>query len=381
MSLNTPSFPPSLAEALNETTRAQVSSYGLNWKAFEDCRDRICSGASLDDINRISSKIEPLPSNIPINLSDIQQVDSSGQLAMNKGEVGSIILAGGMATRFGNVVKAAVEVFDGLSFLDLKLRNIIQAQKRFNTRIPVFIMASFATEFKLTQLIAPYLDRLNIRIFSQNLAPRLQLNGDILRTEHGKIALYATGHGDLPEAMQRSGLLDEFIAMGGRYLSVSNVDNLASTLSSRVLSAHIDSYQKMGHQITVEIAEKKRGDQGGAPCLVDGTPQIVEAFRFPHNFPHDTLAWFNTNTFFMNAAVLRKSLPLTWVAVRKSVAGHEAVQLERLIGELTRFLPTTFLNVPRSGKMNRFWPIKTPESLAREKQALRDLLIQRGALE
>ena len=32
------------------------------------------------------------------------------------------MLAGGMATRFGGGVKAAAEAFDGMSFLEVKLR-------------------------------------------------------------------------------------------------------------------------------------------------------------------------------------------------------------------------------------------------------------------
>jgi UTP--glucose-1-phosphate uridylyltransferase len=43
---------------------------------------------------------------------------------MRRGEVGAVILAGGMATRFGGVVKAAVEVLDGQSFLELKLKDL-----------------------------------------------------------------------------------------------------------------------------------------------------------------------------------------------------------------------------------------------------------------
>ena len=36
-------------------------------------------------------------------------VAEKGEAAMRRGEVGAVILAGGMATRFGGVVKAAVE--------------------------------------------------------------------------------------------------------------------------------------------------------------------------------------------------------------------------------------------------------------------------------
>ena len=50
----------------------------------------------------------------------------SGASAIERGEVAAVVLAGGMATRFGSQVKALAPVLDGhdLSFLDLKLADL-----------------------------------------------------------------------------------------------------------------------------------------------------------------------------------------------------------------------------------------------------------------
>src|SRR5918999_1789149 len=45
----------------------------------------------------------------------------AGVEALRAGEVATVVLNGGMATRFGGVVKGTVEAFDGRSFLELKL--------------------------------------------------------------------------------------------------------------------------------------------------------------------------------------------------------------------------------------------------------------------
>ena len=47
-----------------------------------------------------------------------------GLAALRAGEVGVVILAGGMATRFGGVVKAAVPVTHGKTFLGLKVADV-----------------------------------------------------------------------------------------------------------------------------------------------------------------------------------------------------------------------------------------------------------------
>ena len=77
-----------------------------------------------DAQNRIKGKVEPpdegdLQALPPLGGDVRRALTDRGEEAMRRGEVGAVILAGGMATRFGGVVKAAVEELDGQSFLEL----------------------------------------------------------------------------------------------------------------------------------------------------------------------------------------------------------------------------------------------------------------------
>ena len=47
---------------------------------------------------------------------------TAGLEALAAGRVAQVVLAGGMATRFGGVVKGVVEALDGRSFLDVEAR-------------------------------------------------------------------------------------------------------------------------------------------------------------------------------------------------------------------------------------------------------------------
>ena len=113
---------------------------------------------------------------------------------------------------------------------------------------------------------------------------------------------------------------------------------------------------------------------------VDGDLQIVEAFRFPEHFDQDTISVFNTNSFVLDAEQLDRDFPFTWFAVRKKVEGRDAVQFERLVGQIMAFLPTAFLRVARSGPDGRFQPVKDPEELERRRPEIRELLGARGVL-
>ena len=60
--------------------------------------------------------------------------------------------------------------------------------------------------------------------------------------------------------------------------------------------------------------------------------------------------------------------------IRRGISRRKAVQLERLVNELSAFLPTTYLLVPRHHPYSRFVPVKTPEDLERVRPFLRELL-------
>ena len=94
-------------------------------------------------------------------------------------------------------------------------------------------------------------------------------------------------------------------------------------------------------------------------------PQIIEGFRFPAGFDQDRIPVFNTNTLVFEAAALDRDFELPFYRVEKSVDGRPAIQFERLVGELSAFLPTRFVEVLREGPDGRFLPAKDPEELQR----------------
>jgi UTP--glucose-1-phosphate uridylyltransferase len=199
---------------------------------------------------------------------------------------------------------------------------------------------------------------------------RLTPAGELFRESSGQLSLCATGHGDLLPTLRVSGALARFRAAGGRTLMVSNVDNLAATLDTGVLGAHL----RGGKAVTVEIVGKAPGDRGGIPARVDGHLQIVEEFRLPPGFDGASVPFFNTNTFALDAEAIDRDFALDWFLVRRKVEGREAVQPERLLGQVTAFLPTQFLVVPRTGREGRFLPVKDREELQLRMPDIRELL-------
>ena len=215
-----------------------------------------------------------------------------------------------------------------------------------------------------------------VETFTQMISLRVTPTGELFIGADGKPSLYAPGHGDLPDALRQSGVLDRFRAEGGRYLMMSNVDNVGATLDPAIIGAHLDG----GGAITVEVADKEPGVVGGAPARVDGKLEVVEGFRFPEDFDHDSVPYLSTNTFVFDADALADPFDLTWFVVHKTVDGSPAVQFERLVGEVSHFVPTSVVHVACEGPESRFLPAKDPEELARRQPTIRAMLAARGIM-
>ncbi len=368
--------------AVDDATRRLLQRYGFDGRTFAALRERLKRGEAGPDANRIRGRVEPpgegdvrpLPA---LGTEERVRLYERGLAHIARGAVGVVVLAGGMATRFGGVVKAGVEAVDGKSFLELKLRDAQALAEKTGARIPIYLMTSFATDEVVSQMAAEHhTPNAPVRTFPQFISLRLTPEGELFRGDDGAPSPYAPGHGDLPFALRRAGLLASFHEGGGELLAMSNVDNLGATLDPALIALHIES----GAEVTAEVVDKLPGDKGGAPARVDGALQIVEAFRFPTDFDQDRVGVFNTNTFVLSAEALRRELELSWFAVDKTVDERPAVQFERLVGQLTAFVPSAFVRVPRDGEDGRFQPVKNPDELASRRDAIRAILRGRGVL-
>src|SRR6185295_1223433 len=174
-----------------------------------------------------------------------------------------------------------------------------------------------------------------------------------------------------------SGLLDRFVARGGKMLLIANLDNLGGTVDPALVGFHLAH----GSDVTSEVVDKLAEDRGGIPVRVDGKLRVLEEFRIPPSFDPSTVRVFNTNTFHVSARALR-DLSMDWrfFAVQKKVDGAPVVQFERIVNEITDELSTVYLRLPRTGERARFLPVKDPEELERRRSEIELVVRARGIL-
>jgi UTP--glucose-1-phosphate uridylyltransferase len=371
---------PDQIEALPRALRDRLAARGFDPGKLQAWAAAI--GKDRDQRNRLPGKVEPpYPGDLATlpepGTPEHEALRARGQAALARGEVALCVLAGGMATRMGGVVKALVDALPGETFLDLRLAENAHMSRVAGKRVPLWMMTSEATEGPIRAALGERIDPEHLTTFEQFVSLRLTPEGGLFLDEDGEPSVYSTGHGDLPDALGQSGLCRRFVERGGKTVWIANIDNLGATVDPVVLGFHLDR----GAPMTVELVDKVGSDRGGGPVRWNGRRLITEEFRFPVGFDPASVPVFNTNTFLVNAEALAGlSMQWTYVEVEKKIGDRRAVQFERILGELTAALEPAFLRVPRSGAASRFLPVKDVPELEKRRPEIELIARERGMI-
>ena len=321
------------------------------------------------------SEIEPLT-----DLPDASELPEAEGPALD--EVVVLKLNGGLGTSMGMTrPKSLIEVKHGHSFLDVIVRQVLHLRERHGARVPLLLMNSFATRDDTLAALERYpelpVDDLPLD-FLQGKVPKLRADNlePIEWPADPALEWAPPGHGDVYTSLAASGMLEELLGRGYRYLFLSNSDNLGAELDPRILSWFVserlpflsestdrtESDRKGGH------LARRRADGG---LLLRETAQTAEedlaAFEDiqRHRF-------FNCNNIWVDLRVLKQALEerngvlgLPMIVNRKTVdptdpSSPEVLQLETAMGAaIGVFEGAAALRVPRT----RFAPVKTTNQL------------------
>ena len=163
--------------AFERETEEILERFGFDRVLFEKLRSEVVAGRLSKVTNVVAGEVEPpLPSDVlrlpEEGSGERREAHEVGVAALRDGRVAQVVLAGGMATRFGGVVKAVVEVVDGRSFLELSLAETARLAAALDTEIPTAVMTSFATDAVVRAHAAGLAVQMP-HVFSQSVSLRL----------------------------------------------------------------------------------------------------------------------------------------------------------------------------------------------------------------
>lgn len=366
MSTNQGEFP----EIANKMRQAGVSEAAI--RAFRHSYENLVRGQT----GLIAeSDIEPVAS-----LPHLKEISAEQPAAAELLPQTVILkLNGGLGTSMGlEKAKSLLEVKNGLTFLDFIARQVLQLREKHRVPLRFLLMNSFSTSRDTLEFLKRYpnLGASHPLEVLQSQAPKIdaQTLKPISWRENPQLEWCPPGHGDLYPSLLGSGLLDQFLAAGVKYMFVSNSDNLGATLDLSLLGYFAHS----GKAFLMEVAERTVSDRKGghlarrgqklllresAQCPGADEPAFQDIAR--HRF-------FNTNNLWIRLDALRSYLsandgfvPLPLIKNRKTVdprlkSSPPVYQLETAMGAAIEcFENTGAIVVPRT----RFSPVKTTSDL------------------
>jgi UTP--glucose-1-phosphate uridylyltransferase len=323
------------------------------------------------------SSIEPLeiPSIADVDVPSPAPTDGLARTAVIK-------LNGGLGTSMGlDRAKSLLEVRDGLSFLDIIVRQVLHARQAHDVRLPLLFMNSFRTSADTLAVLDGY-DDLPVEDlpleFLQNKEPKLRAD-DLTPVDwpaDRDLEWCPPGHGDLYTALRGTGLLDRLLDAGYTQAFVSNSDNLGAVPDPRVAAWFAGS----GAPFAVEAVRRTPSDRKGGHFAIrkaDGRIVLRESAQTLEE-DKEALAdlerhrYCSTNNLWFDLAALKRELDardgilgLPLIKNTKTVDPSdpdtpEVIQIETAMGAAIEvFEKAQVIEVFR----DRFAPVKTTNDL------------------
>jgi len=292
-------------------------------------------------------------------------------------------LNGGLGTSMGLAkAKSLLPVKDGLSFLDIIVRQVDVLRKKSDSNLPLVLMNSFSTQNDTLQALEAYPElaagQPDIPTeFLQHRVPKIRQ--DNFKPAHHpsdpELEWCPPGHGDFYTALITSGVLDNLLAAGIEYGFVSNADNLGATLDLSILGY----FASENIPFMMEVTDRTEADRKGGHLAESKDNHLIlrERAQCPENEIDDfqditRYRFFNTNNLWINLRRLSEAmkasdniLELPLMANQKTVDPRDpestpVYQLETAMGAAISLFPKArALRVPRT----RFAPVKTTNDL------------------
>ena len=354
-----------------EPFEKQMQDAGINDIAIEAFRHyyyQLLSGGG-GFISR--SEIDPVD-DVP-DVEKLTDYSEPGKKAMKKAVL--IKLNGGLGTGMGmEKAKSLLEVKNGLSFLDIIARQVLNDRRTFRCDLPLVLMNSFSTREDSLAALEKYPElKSSIPLdFLQNKVPKVEQETlePVNWPKDPELMWCPPGHGDIYIALVTSGLLDILLAKGYEYAFVSNADNLGAVMDIQILGY----FARHNLPFMMEVADRTEADRKGGHLarLKSGNLTLRELAQCPkeeqEEFQNITVyKYFNTNTLWVNLVSLKNLLDeknnvltLPLICNSKTVdprdgSSPRVFQLETAMGSAISVFPgAQALRVPRI----RFAPVK-----------------------
>lgn len=211
---------------------------------------------------------------------------AAGLQALHSGEVGCILMAGGMGTRLGsNAPKGTfpTSVVRKASLFQLFAEKTKAASKQAGRDLPLAIMTSPLNHRATLEFFAKHrqfgLSQQQLTFFTQEMLPFLDQQGNLFLEDAGQIAEGPSGNAFVCQGFTSCGLAQKWKAQGIRTVLVIQIDNpLADPFDAELIGFHL----RQKADISLKCTKRRDAEEKvGVLAMRDGKACVIEYLDLP----------------------------------------------------------------------------------------------------
>jgi UDP-N-acetylglucosamine/UDP-N-acetylgalactosamine diphosphorylase len=219
-----------------------------------------------------------------------------GEEALRAGQVGLVIVAGGLGTRLGfphPKCMLPIAPLSGRTLMQVIVDKLLALRRRWDVAIPLYLMTSSVTDEETRAFLAANsnfgLPDEDVVIFQQGSMWAVDDRWErILLEAPARVFLGPDGHGGMLQALAKSGALDDARRRGVTQLFYGQIDNpLLQVCDPQFLGLHLAA----GSEATTQVVQKRSPlEKVGNVVSADGRVQIIEYSDLPEEAARRTNA-------------------------------------------------------------------------------------------
>lgn len=222
----------------------------------------------------------------PLNIT-VEEAERSGVAALEQGEVGVILVAGGQGSRLGFEKPKGMYPIGPLSkatLAQIHVEKIRAIAARHGKAVPLYMMTSPVTHDDTLDFLGANahlgLNKNDLFVFCQGTMPAVDAKtGHVLLEAKDSLFLSPDGHGGTVAALGASGAFDDMRRRGIKHLFYFQVDNpLAPICDAELIGFHILAKSEL---TSLAIAKESPQERLGNFVMIDGRMNIIEYSDFP----------------------------------------------------------------------------------------------------
>lgn len=242
------------------------------------------------------NKIEPINYLDKAKLSKKQQEQFIylGEEIIKKGQYAVVTMAGGQGTRLGHTGPKGTFKLDvygkGKYLFEILSENLKEANKKYNTIIPWYIMTSKENNFETQQFLEKHnyfgYNKKYIIIFTQGELPLIDKKGKLLIGKDMKIKEASDGNGGVFSSLRQSGALSDMKKRDIKWIFIGGIDNVILKMVDEILLG-MAIYKKV--QIASKsVVKSNPHEKVGVFCKMNNHPKVIEYTELPEKMAEET---------------------------------------------------------------------------------------------